>query len=87
VEEVMNIHFATCNRSIAREYIKKVIPNLKDDNENLIGILDLVEKGIVRVQDPMMYGKRIGILPTKNWDEKYRENVMKYGIALQDLLT
>lgn len=75
----MNIEFATCERHRALEFIQRVYPSKKitDTPDSAGPLLDLVEKDIVRVQDPMMYGNRIGISPNAdNWDEKYRDEVI-----------
>ena len=75
----MNIEFATCERRRALEFIRKVYPSKSiTDTPDCAGpILDLVEKDIVRIQDPMMYGNRIGVsMNAKNWDEKYRDDVV-----------
>ncbi len=76
----MNIEFATCDRKRALEFIQRVYPSKKiTDTPDCAGpLLDLVEKDIVRIQDPMMYGNRIEISPNaKNWKEEYREQVVK----------
>lgn len=76
----MNIEFATCERKRALEFIQRVYPSKKiTDTPDCAGpLLDLVEKDIVRIQDPMMYGNRIEISPNaKNWKEEYREQVVK----------
>ena len=76
----MNIEFATCERKRALEFIQRVYPSKKiTDTPDCAGpLLDLVEKDIVRIQDPMMYGDRIAISPNaKNWKEEYREQVVK----------
>lgn len=76
----MNIQFATCNRKNALDYIQKVYPNVEVKDEGSVSeLLDLVEKDIIRIQDPMMYGNRIGIIPSANWEEKHREKVIELG--------
>ena len=69
------IQFATCNRKSALEYIQKVYPSrtITDAPDSAGPILDLVEKDIVRVQDPMMYGNQIQIIPGTNWVESENE--------------
>lgn len=71
----MYINFATCERKRALEYLREVLPSkdLKDTPESAGPFLDYVEKDIVRVQDPMMYGSQIAITPSTNWDEKHRQ--------------
>ncbi|NIR76736.1 MAG: hypothetical protein GWN53_17030 [Gammaproteobacteria bacterium] len=75
----MEVQFATCVRPKALEYIQKVYPSKEiTDTEDSAGpLLDLVEAGVVRVQDPTMYGNRIGIIPGKNWDDSRRGEVTK----------
>ena len=75
----MNIEFATCERGRALEFIKRVYPSkiITDSPDSAGPLLDLVEKDIVRIQDPTMYGNRIGVSPNaKNWDDKYRDEVI-----------
>lgn len=75
----MNIEFATCKRQTALEFIKRVYPSkdITDTPECAGPLLDLVEKDIVRIQDPMMYGNTIAVSPNaKNWEEKYRDQVV-----------
>ena len=65
------IHFATCERKRALEYIETVYPSAKitDTPDSAGPLLDLVEKDFVRIQDPMMYGNRIQVIPGKRWIE------------------
>jgi len=84
----MNIQFATCERKRALEYLQKVYPGekIEDTPESAGKLLDLVEKDIVRIQDPYMYGDRIGVIPGKKWDEKYRRDVIKAVQILEKLI-
>ena len=75
----MTIEFATCERGRALEFIQRVYPSKKiTDTPDCAGpLLDLVEKDIVRIQDPTMYGNRIGVSPNADkWEEKYRDEVV-----------
>ena len=63
----MNIEFATCNKETAFGYLEKVYPSKKLTKEMVSKLLDLVEKDIVRVQDPLMYGNRIGVSQGKKF--------------------
>lgn len=74
----MNIEFATCDRKRALGFIRKVYPSstIEDSIEGAGLLLDLVEADVVRVQDPMMYGSRISIVPSKNFDEAMRAEVI-----------
>lgn len=75
----MIINFATCDRKRALEFIQKVYPSktITDTPESAGPLLDFVEKDIVRIQDPIMYGNRIEVIPSKNWDEGMRDLVVK----------
>jgi len=77
----MNIDFATCERTTALRFIKTVYPSKEiTDTPDCAGpLLDFVEKDIVRIQDPMMYGMQIAINPGKNWveDELVRAEIVK----------
>ena len=79
-----DIHFATCERKRALEFIRKVLPSktLDDTPESAGPFLDFVERDVVRVQDPLMYGDTIEIIPSKNWDELHREPLMKASAPL-----
>ena len=75
----MNIEFATCERSRALGFIKQVYPSkIITDTPDCAGpLLDLVEKDIVRIQDPFMYGSQIAVSPNaNNWKEEYRDKVI-----------
>ena len=74
----MNIHFATCVRHTALEFIQRVYPNkiISDTKGSAKELLDFVEKDIVRVQDPMMHGNRLAVIGGKNWDSKYQDDVV-----------
>lgn len=67
----MNFSFATCVRSSALRFIQQVYsPQTITDTPDSAGpLLDFVEKDIVRVQDPMMHGNRIEVLPGTNYVE------------------
>ena len=67
----MNIEFATCERKRALEYIKRVYSSktITDTADSAGPLLDFVEKDLVRIQDPTMYGKQIQVVPGKNWKE------------------
>lgn len=75
----MSIEFATCERHRALAFIKAVYPSkeITDTPESAGPLLDLVERDIVRIQDPMMYGGIISVSPNaKNWKEEYRSQVV-----------
>ena len=72
------IHFATCERHRALEFLKKLYPSQEiTDTKDCAGdFLDLVAKDIVRVQDPMMHGLRCQVIPGNNWSESYTQEVL-----------
>lgn len=74
----MRFHFATCERRRALQFLQDVYPSkdISDTPESAGPLLDFVQKDIVRVQDPMMHGSTIAIIPATNWDEKYRDAVV-----------
>jgi hypothetical protein len=75
----MTIEFATCERKRALKFIQRVYPSkVITDTPSCAGpLLDLVERDIVRIQDPMMYGNIIAVSPNAtNWKEEYRERVI-----------
>jgi hypothetical protein len=78
----MNVQFATCEPKRAAEYIRTVYPNTEIPDAAMAPLLELVKKDAVRVQDPMMYGNRIGIMPSKY----YAENKDAVGAAVKVLL-
>lgn len=75
----MHIEFATCERHRALQFIQKVYPSktITDTPDSAGPLLDYVEKDIVRIQDPMMYGSTIAISPGTNWDESKRDEIVK----------
>ena len=73
----MSIEFATCVKSKALEYIQKVLPSGKITEDSINLLLDLVDKDILRVQDPFMYGSRIGIIHGKKYDTAFESDIAK----------
>ena len=73
----MEVQFATCVRKTALEYLQKVLPSrdITDTDDSAGPLLDWVQKDVVRIQDPMMYGNRIGIVPSTNWQDKYKDEI------------
>ena len=75
----MNINFATCNRSDALRFLKAVYKSrvVEDSPDDAGPVLDLVEKDIVRIQDPMMHSINgtIQAIPGTYWDESKRPEV------------
>ena len=71
--------FATCDRNRALGFLQEVYPSRKieDTPESAGPLLDFVEQDVVRIQDPMMYGKRIQVVPGTNWEEVTRDQVTK----------
>ena len=73
------VQFATCDRKRALFFLQEVYPSRKieDIPESAGPVLDFVEQDLIRIQDPSMYGKRIQVVPGKNWQEDMREQVAK----------
>jgi len=69
--------FATCYRHMALRFLKQVYPNyvVEDAPESAGPLLDLVEKDIVRVQDPS-YHRPAQIVPGTHWSEQNREAIV-----------
>ncbi len=67
----MNIQFATCNRVSALRFIQQIYPSktITDTPDCAKPLLDFVEQDLVRIQDPMMYGNKIQVVPGKQWRE------------------
>jgi len=82
----MNIQFATCNRVIALGYLQKLYPDrsITDTPESAKPLLDIVEKDIIRIPDPDMHGKQVGVCPSKNWDEAKETEYIKILQAFHD---
>lgn len=74
----MKIHFATCNREVALEFLQKLYPSTKveDTPEDAGPLLDLVEKDIVRIQDPN-YHNPAKVIPATHWAEASRDDFMR----------
>ena len=70
----MKIRFATCERSRALNFLKKLYPSKEVTEENAKAVLDFVEQDCFRIPDPDMHGSRVGIYPSKNWDESRRDD-------------
>ena len=77
----MSFSFATCNRRSALGFIQRVYPSqaITDTPDSAGPLLDFVEKDIVRIQDPMMHGNRIEVLPGSNYveDSETRAAIVK----------
>ena len=75
----MIFHFATCERWRALHFLQTVYPSKTvTDTPGCAGpILDLVEKDLIRVQDPMMHSVsgRIQIIPGTHFSEAMRQSI------------
>jgi len=70
----MNVEFATCVRRTALEYLQKVIPKATDTPDSAGPLLELVDKDILRIRDPFMYGNgAMAAVGGKNWDSKHTQ--------------
>ena len=74
----MQVQFATCERNRALDYIKQVYPsyNITDTDDCAGPLLDFVGKDIIRIQDPMMYGNKIQVIPSKNYTDDQHASVI-----------
>jgi len=63
--------FATCDRSRALGFLRKLYPSaIVEDTPGSAGpVLDMVERDVFRIPDPMMHGGRVTIYPAANWSE------------------
>ena len=77
------VDFSTCvpNEALAR--LQKVEPESGYTAENIPLLLVLVGEDVLRVQDPYMYGNRIGIMPGNNYNADRKLEVDK---AVAELL-
>lgn len=69
------IVFATCERGRALGFLRRLYPSseVNDTPEDAGPMLDLVAADVFRIPDPDMHGSRVGLLPSKNWDESRRQ--------------
>jgi hypothetical protein len=67
--------FATCDRNLALRFLRQSYPTriVEDTEESAKKVLDLVEKDIMRVQDPDCH-KPSQMIAGTNWDESLRES-------------
>lgn len=84
----MFVSFATCNRREALSFLQKACPldEIADSAACAAPVLDLVEKDILRVQDPMMHGSRIAIIAGKEHGAQHDESVQAAVKVLTDHL-
>lgn len=84
----MGFHFATCERKRALEFLKEVYPSREvlDTPEDAGPLLDLVEKDIVRIQDPMMHGKSPQVIQGSHFKPEMMGNVQSVAQAFHDLV-
>lgn len=71
------VDFSTCVPSAALARLQKVEPESGFTAENIPLLLALVGDDVLRVQDPMMYGSQIGIMPGNNYDADRKPEVDK----------
>ena len=78
--------FATCDRQRALGFIAAVYPNceISDTAESAGPLLALVERDIVRIQDPEYHAKNntIQVVAGKNWKDGHRDMVVAAGNVL-----
>ena len=75
----MSFNFATCDRNRALGFLQDIYPSqtITDTPESAGQLLDYVEKDIVRIQDPLMYGNKIQVTPATNWNEEHRNKIVE----------
>jgi len=63
--------FATCDRYRALGFLRTLYPSatVEDTPESAGPVLDMVERDVFRIPDPMMHGGRVTIYPAKNWGD------------------
>ena len=72
----MIINFATCDRQQALGFLRQLYASRDfEDEGNTKALLDLVEADNVRIQDPNIYGSRVGVIPGTHWDESRRQEI------------
>lgn len=69
----MSFYFATCERNRALAFMQAVEPGagLTDTPESAGLVLDLVERDVLRVQDPLMHGKQIAVIAGTNYTDAH----------------
>ena len=80
----MNIQFATCSRELALKYLSEA--NSKITKEKISKLLYLVKEDILRVQDPVIYGSRIGIIYGKKYSSKFDKEIQAAIIQLKEVI-
>jgi len=71
----MEITFATSERNTAFGYIQKVYPSKTITENQCSKLLDLVQRDILRIQDPMMYGNRIGVIAGNKYSSEFKPEI------------
>lgn len=61
----MSFSFATCDKKRALEFMKSLYPSQEVTEVKIGKLLSLVEKDVLRIQDPMMHSKAQVIQGTK----------------------
>jgi len=78
----MTFSFATCNRSFALDFLKRMYPEREGRDVPFVhDLLDYVEKDVIRIQDPMMHSSP-QIIAWKNWSDAEQENIVKLAQQL-----
>ncbi len=65
----MSFAFATCTRSTALEFLKKLYPSsvVTDTDDSVKDLLDIIEADEIRVCDPDFHGG--SIIQSTNWND------------------
>lgn len=81
------LQFATCDRNRALGFLKAFYDNGKVEDKGIIKeVLDLVQADIIRIPDPALH-QNGAILPSNNWDDARREEIIDTLTQMQNQLT
>jgi hypothetical protein len=83
----MSIEFATCEPLRALDYIKQVYPTKSGaiTKDSIGKLLDLVGRDILRVQDPLMYGSRIAVVPGQKYSTEFKDLITEAFAQLKQI--
>jgi len=74
----MNIQFATKDRAGGLIFMQKSLPEYDINATSAKVILDMVDKGKIRIGDPVMYPDKTPIYPGDNYSPPDREIIIKW---------
>lgn len=79
----MNIDFSTNDQVTALSYLKRVYKKEVTEDSSK-DILSLVTDGLIRIQDPIMYGNKIRVVPAKEVTKEQREKISSICIKFHN---